>query len=1071
MSLMSLSSFVLFFFSFHSSLGEFLPHDSPFPVGFAQTLWLSQEPPSICPRLPNSKATISLPCICPPAEPLVERPAKDLLLALWSKTIDSSSSISALADINIFKDSLKFWQGKLESAPKSAGRFALHVWAFALWQFVSWSWYLVTNHFLTVAVVVFLYLCTTCMVVALRFLFGGLLGFLIRHFISLTMKAVWGCYTKAKSSSSYVKEKAVEGFLHFTVPQKPPRSSVLLVQHPDGSHVGYATCILLYNGEYGLLTAEHVWNTPGAKVVSTKGDRNKIPFAEFRRILSVLGGDLVILRGPPSWNSLLSTKAVPFTTQSRLEKGKTTLYSFDGEWKATNGEVVGTEGKFAAHLSNTSGGYSGTPLFHGKCVVGVHVGGSKLNNWNLAATIPTVSGLTSPNYAFETTAPQGRVFDEAAIENYESLVRLTESLVNFQPKSGKKWADYSEEEDFFVEASETLPLQQPVPSAPPLSPRFYPQVDASPVAAPIVPESASGNRTRRSRPPKQGKSTCHPRRAAERWSIRNGSAGGRAGKQNFNQLDREGGSQTSGIQNAHSRDPSSTTQAAAAASEALKDFQNYFHAFYNWQVPASAQEVPGFQACGTLPQFYYAKQKGKSPWGEQLCAEFPQLEEETRGFGWPQFGPQAELKSLQLQAARWLERAQSAQIPSKEQRERVIQKTVEAYASCRTNRPAATARDVLSWPDFLEDLKEAVHSLELDAGVGVPYVGYGLPTHRGWVEDPKLLPVLSRLVFDRLQKMSEASFESMAAEELVQAGLCDPIRLFVKGEPHKQAKLDEGRYRLIMSVSLVDQLVARVLFQAQNKREIALWRAIPSKPGFGLSTDGQTQEFLNLLANQMSTTAEDVVARWREYLVPTDCSGFDWSVADWMLYDEMEVRNRLTVQNNELTRRLRACWLRCISNSVLCLSDGTLLAQRVAGVQKSGSYNTSSSNSRIRVMSAYHCGASWAMAMGDDALESVDTDLSVYKQLGFKVEVSGELEFCSHIFLSPTLAVPVNRAKMLYKLIHGYNPGSGNLEIISNYLNACFSVLNELRSDPDFVTLLYSWLVTPVLPQKNDIED
>nr|WEF42396.1 P1 [Cotton leafroll dwarf virus] len=493
MSLMSLFSFVLFFFSFHSSLGEFLPHDSPFPVGFAQTLWLSQEPPSICPRLPNSKATISLPCICPPAEPLVERPAKDLLLALWSKTIDSSSSISALADINIFKDSLKFWQGKLESAPKSAGRFALHVWAFALWQFVSWSWYLVTNHFLTVAVVVFLYLCTTCMVVALRFLFGGLLGFLIRHFISLTMKAVWGCYTKAKSSSSYVKEKAVEGFLHFTVPQKPPRSSVLLVQHPDGSHVGYATCILLYNGEYGLLTAEHVWNTPGAKVVSTKGDRNKIPFAEFRRILSVLGGDLVILRGPPSWNSLLSTKAVPFTTQSRLEKGKTTLYSFDGEWKATNGEVVGTEGKFAAHLSNTSGGYSGTPLFHGKCVVGVHVGGSKLNNWNLAATIPTVSGLTSPNYAFETTAPQGRVFDEAAIENYESLVRLTESLVNFQPKSGKKWADYSEEEDFFVEASETLPLQQPVPSAPPLSPRFYPQVDASPVAAPIVPESASGN--------------------------------------------------------------------------------------------------------------------------------------------------------------------------------------------------------------------------------------------------------------------------------------------------------------------------------------------------------------------------------------------------------------------------------------------------------------------------------------------------------------------------------------------------------------------------------------------------
>nr|ARU09827.1 P1 [Cotton leafroll dwarf virus] len=495
MALMSLFSFVLFFFSFPSSFGGFLPPDSPFPMDFGQTSWLFQKPPSICPRLPISTGTTSLPCICPPPEqPLVDRPAKDLLLALLSKITDLSSSISVPVDMDTSKDLLESWREKLERAPRSAGKFALHAWAFALWQFASWAWYLMTNHFLTVAVVVFLYLCTTCMVMALRFLFGGLLGFLIRYTTIMTMKAVWSCYTKAKSSSSYVKEKAVEGYLHFIVPQKPPRSSVLLVQHPDGSHVGYATCILLYNGEYGLLTAEHVRNTPGAKVVSTKGDRNKIPIFEFQQILSVAGGDLVILRGPPSWNSLLSTKAVPFTTQSRLQKGKTTLYSFDGEWKATNGEVVGTEGKFAAHLSNTSGGHSGTPLFSGKCVVGVHVGASKSNNWNLAATIPTVSGLTSPSYAFETTAPQGRVFDEAEIEYYESLVETAfEKLVNFQSKSGKNWADYSEEEDFFMEASETLPLPNPVPSAPPLSPKFYPMVDASPVAVSMVPESTSGN--------------------------------------------------------------------------------------------------------------------------------------------------------------------------------------------------------------------------------------------------------------------------------------------------------------------------------------------------------------------------------------------------------------------------------------------------------------------------------------------------------------------------------------------------------------------------------------------------
>jgi len=385
--------------------------------------------------------------------------------------------------------------------------------------------------------------------------------------------------------------------------------------------------------------------------------------------------------------------------------------------------------------------------------------------------------------------------------------------------------------------------------------------------------------------------------------------------------------------------------------------------------------------------------------------------------------------------------------------------------NAKSNGPTATRDNLLTWDNFLSDFKEAVFSLEFDAGVGVPLIAYGRPTHRGFIEDQNLLPVLAQLTFDRLQKMSKANFEEMTAEELVQAELCDPIRIFVKGEPHKQSKLDEGRYRLIMSVSLVDQLVARVLFQNQNKREIALWRAVPSKPGFGLSTDEQVREFVETLAGQIGAPPEDLVANWHNYLIPTDCSGFDWSVADWMLEDDLQVRNLLTTDLNALTVKLRACWLKCISNSVLSLSDGTLLAQRIPGVQKSGSYNTSSSNSRIRVMAAFHCGADWAIAMGDDALEAANSNLDLYKDLGFKVEVSGQLEFCSHLFVKPDLALPVNANKMLYKLIFGYNPGSGSLEVTKNYLDACFSILNELRHEPEIVSLLYEWLVLPVQPQ------
>lgn len=116
-------------------------------------------------------------------------------------------------------------------------------------------------------------------------------------------------------------------------------------------------------------------------------------------------------------------------------------------------------------------------------------------------------------------------------------------------------------------------------------------------------------------------------------------------------------------------------------------------------------------------------------------------------------------------------------------------------------------------------------------------------------------------------------------------------------------------------------------------------------------------------------------------------------------------------------------------------------------------------------MCAYHCGASWAMAMGDDALESVDSNLEEYKSLGLKVEIGQELEFCSNVFKGPNLAIPVNTSKMLYKLIHGYNPECGNLEVVTNYLNACFSVFNELRHSPDLVAFLYDCLVRPVTGQ------
>nr|ALJ83609.1 P1-P2 fusion protein [Cucurbit aphid-borne yellows virus] len=1010
--------------------------------------------------VPPSPHQVQLIYDCPPQKMLRDFSSRDITRELWGRGYNETrlAFSEAMQNLqNLLMSGVRQSRAGLESLLHVTFRAVTHLWSSLIWASACAIWHLLREYTIEMLSLASLYMSTVYMVKMAAWIFGDLPIFLLKAGLSMMRgisKALW-------FKRSYNAEKSVEGFLSFKIPQSPPKHSVLQVQYKDGSHAGYATCVALYNGTNGLLTAHHV-AVPGSKIVSTRNG-NKIPLSEFRSIMESEKRDLVLLAGPPNWEGTLACKAVHFQDAQSLCKSKATFYAYNGEeWTSSNADIVGiAQGKtHASVLSNTDAGHSGTPYFNGKTVLGVHVGGAKEENANYMAPIPGIYGLTSPSYEFETTAPQGRLFTQ---EEIEELI----------------------EEFSFSEITSIMGHR-----------RFHQMHDSQRHQADYEYESGkwAGGRDRRN-----NRTKCHPRGWAQKWRRtvsccslfpegQHVHTSEQTGKPHCfcsiphhqcfyrhfvgNQTSHNGQNQCPFNREAGGTSPGGSsheeTQAAQTRQERFEkltaDFSCFFDTQYIWE--QGGEEAPGFDKVGSLPQFYHAKQKKSSNWGDKVCKQHPEMGDLTKGFGWPQFGAKAELKSLRLQAARWLERAQSVKIPSPEEREHVIERCCRAYQAAKTNGPMATRGDRLFWDNFLQDFKQAVLSLEMDAGIGVPYIAYGKPTHRGWVEDKQLLPILARLTFNRLQKMLEVRHDDLSPAELVREGLCDPIRVFVKGEPHKQSKLDEGRYRLIMSVSLVDQLVARVLFQNQNKREIALWRVVPSKPGFGLSTDEQVAEFMQILSAQVGLTPSELITEWRAHMIATDCSGFDWSVSDWLLEDDMEVRNRLTLDLNETTRRLRAAWLYCISNSVLCLSDGTLLAQRVPGVQKSGSYNTSSSNSRIRVMAAYHCGAEWVMAMGDDALESACSNLERYKSLGFKVEESSKLEFCSHIFEKEDLAIPVNKAKMLYKLIHGYEPECGNVEVLINYLAACFSILNELRSDPSLVETLHQWLVLPVQPQK-----
>nr|ABP68798.1 RNA-dependent RNA polymerase [Cereal yellow dwarf virus RPV] len=1019
-------------------------------------------------RTQNSAST------CPPCQPALSTSSSysDITRVGWQKlSLDSKSAFKAAW--SLLKDSYTTASRALKAAFHDlVGKvlwLLVLIWTGLLRQLFSAVWSVITNYSLPVCLLISLGIITSWLWKACRWLFGTLPALLC---ITL-VKNIFRILTFKR----FFNEKTVSGYDSYSIPNTPPKRSVIMMRRQNKEHIGYANCIRLFDGRNAIVTVAHNIEE-GCSFYSSRTS-GSIPITEFRVIFESKIMDIAILVGPINWESILGCKGVHFTTADRLAECPAALYLLDsdGQWRSNSAKICGHFDNFAQVLSNTKVGHSGAGYFYGKTLVGLHKGHpGKDFNFNLMAPLPGIPGLTSPQYVVESDPPQGLVFPEEVTESIETAIKEATMYKNvftnkgrgaFKSKSGINWEDIEDEsgnrEGGSVRRNKRSsgkqgyrhPRRRQVPKEDCCS--FFAEGTAAPRCIPTHQHNWEQN---------SYMSNCYcniPGHGCAYWTIaaRNHEQHNEsAGPEDRYVEDRE-------IDSGPSREPGSEeTTRQAWLKETARSWQKFFADIYTWDVSTSKQEVPGFEQVGKFSPQYYPRPRGESEWGRKLCAEHPLLGEKTAGFGWPQVGASAELTSLRLQAARWLERSESAKIPSDAARENVINRTVQAYSNCKTNTPRCT-RGELSWETFKIDFLEAIKSLQLDAGVGLPMITAGLPTHRGWVEDPDRLPVLAQLTFDRLLTMSKASLEARSPEQLVKENLCDPIRLFVKQEPHKQSKLDEGRYRLIMSVSLIDQLVARVLFQRQNKSEIALWSAIPSKPGFGLSTEDQVSKFMDVLAGNVGASPEEVCDNWRDLLVPTDCSGFDWSVSDWMLADDMEVRNRLTIDCNELTRHLRAVWLQGISNSVLCLSDGTMLAQRVPGVQKSGSYNTSSTNSRVRVMAAYHCGASWAIAMGDDALEAPDTDLSKYKDLGFKVEVSGELEFCSHIFKTPNLAIPVNENKMLYRLIHGYNPECGNFEVVQNYLNAAVSVLHELRHDRELCLKLQEWLISDVTTKLN----
>lgn len=241
---------------------------------------------------------------------------------------------------------------------------------------------------------------------------------------------------------------------------------------------------------------------------------------------------------------------------------------------------------------------------------------------------------------------------------------------------------------------------------------------------------------------------------------------------------------------------------------------------------------------------------------------------------------------------------------------------------------------------------------------------------------------------------------------------CDPIRLFVKAEPHKLKKLEAGKYRLISSVSVVDQIIDHMLFDSMNDLLKENWMEVPSKIGWAAVWGG-----------------------WRampqgETWMALDKSGWDWTVNTWLVELVMQLRQRLCKDGPHYSRWCELMewrYEKLFLSPEFITSGGYLLRQKRPGVMKSGCVNTIADNSmmqhllHLRVCFALGETPDSIICMGDDTLQKplrrVDEYLELMGTFCKVKQVIMANEFAGFRFLGKRVE-PLYKGKHAFILLH-----------------------------------------------------
>lgn len=272
--------------------------------------------------------------------------------------------------------------------------------------------------------------------------------------------------------------------------------------------------------------------------------------------------------------------------------------------------------------------------------------------------------------------------------------------------------------------------------------------------------------------------------------------------------------------------------------------------------------------------------------------------------------------------------------------------------------------------------------------------------------DPTRVEYVRATVLERIEALRNDSY-------------ADPLKVFIKKEPHKISKIQDGRLRLISAVSLVDALVDRILFGWLLRR--------------ALSTVGKTPCLLGW---------SPVRGGWR-YIYqrfgdrPVACldkSSWDWTVQKWLVQLWFKFVVGLAVNAPDWWLQLAAErfeHLFCTSN--FFFADGTIVKQKHPGIMKSGCLLTlilnSVGQSLLHYVAALRLNMSptrhQPISVGDDTTQISFEQLQEYvreiEKLGAKVKgfkVRNWVEFCGFAFAGGT-CIPAYWEKHLFKICYG----------------------------------------------------